>query len=378
MTLANLLCSQAVLNTDPPYRSPKEFCRDSEDQMWLDTNELQYPYQGFSIDSSSYHLYPEFQSHLLRETYAKYAGVTADQVLVVRGADEGIELMIRAFCTPGEDSIVNVQPTYAMYHLTAALFSVDVMTVPRNGSFDVNVEQLKQQGDGKLIFICSPNNPTGNVLSRSALVGLLEHFRNRAIIVIDEAYIEFCPGTTCTDLIDKYPNLAVIRTLSKAFGLAALRCGFLVSSREILEVVRRVMAPYPIAEPVTQIALQALGAASRARMEESVARIMATAKSFVSALGKFECIRRATLIKGNFALLEFRDDRVDIEMIAKHRINIRKLMVGYGITELHRRVSIGTEAQMEALLKIIEKVNHDYVTASMILRRPAAIGASML
>lgn len=366
-TLAEFLCRPAILRGDPPYRSPKEFCEDADEQVWLDTNELQYPYQGFSVDSANYHLYPEFQNLQLRQAYADYAGagVDAAQVLIVRGADEGIELMIRAFCTPGEDRIVNLAPTYAMYHLTAAMFSVDVMNIARSGCFDVDVEQLKQHGDGKLIFICSPNNPTGNILARSDLIDLLEQFKERSIIVIDEAYIEFCPKSTCTDLIDKYPNLAVIRTLSKAFGLAALRCGFLVSSHEIVDIVRRVMAPYPVAEPVTQIALQALGVQGRRRMQESVARIGATAKDFVSALAKFDCIRSATLIKGNFTLVEFRDASVDIEMLSRQRINIRKLILGHGITNLHRRISIGTEAQMERLLRVIGKVDSKYLAAPL-------------
>jgi histidinol-phosphate aminotransferase len=372
MTLAKLLCCPAVLKSEPPYRSPKELCTDAHEQVWLDTNELQYSYQGFSVDSSNYHLYPEFQSLRLRQAYADYAGVNAGQVLVVRGADEGIELMIRAFCTPGEDRIVSVQPTYAMYHLTAAMFSVDVVNIARKACFNVDVEQLKQQGEGKLIFICSPNNPTGNVLSRSDLIDLLEHFKERSIIVMDEAYIEFCPKLTCTDLIERYPNLAVIRTLSKAFGLAALRCGFLVSSQEIVDVVRRVMAPYPLAEPVAQIALQALGVQSMRRMEESVARIMATSRDFVSALDKFDCIKSATLIRGNFVLVEFRDESVDIEMITRQGINIRKVIPGYGMTKLHRRISIGTEAQMEGLLRAIEKVERKQRATSM--RLPTRVG----
>jgi histidinol-phosphate aminotransferase len=377
MTLAKLLCCPALLNRDPPYRSPKEFCKDADDQVWLDTNELQYPYQGFSVDSSNYHLYPEFQSLQLRQAYGDYAGVNADQVLVVRGADEGIELMIRAFCTPGEDRIINLQPTYAMYHLTAAMFLVGVMNVARTPGFDVDIEQLKQQADAKLVFVCSPNNPTGNILSRSDLIALLEHFKERSIVVIDEAYIEFCPKTTCTDLIDKYPNLAVIRTLSKAFGLAALRCGFLLSSREIVDVVRRVMAPYPLPEPVAQIAVQALGAQSRRRMEESVERIASTARHFVNALASFDCIKSATLIKGNFVLAEFRDESVDME-ISRQGINLRKLIPGYGISKLHRRISIGTEAQMEGLLEAIGQVDRKYLAGSISLPEPVAFEAPML
>lgn len=365
MTLAKLLCSPSLLKVDPPYRSPKEFCKDADDQLWLDTNELQYPFEGFSVDSSNYHLYPEFQNRQLREAYADYAGVDADQVLTVRGADEGIELMIRAFCTPNQDRIVDVPPTYSMYRLTAALFSIEVISIPRSDGFDVDIEKIKLYGNGKLIFICSPNNPTGNMLARNDLIDLLEHFKDRSIVVVDEAYIEFCPRSTCVDLIDKYPNLAVIRTLSKAFGLAALRCGFLVSSSEIIDIVRRVMAPYPLAEPVAQIAIQALGVQSRKRMEESVARITATARRFANEISRFECIKRAIPIKGNFILVEFRDENVDVDMISRQRINIRKLIPGHGINKLHRRISIGTEEQMERLIEAIEKVDDKYLAGSM-------------
>jgi histidinol-phosphate aminotransferase len=360
MTLAKLLCCPNILKVDPPYRSPKEFCEDADDQIWLDTNELQYSYQGYSIDSSNYHLYPEFQNRRLREIYADYAGVKPDQVLVVRGADEGIELMIRAFCSPNEDRIVNVPPTYSMYGLTALQFAVDVMNVSRRESFDVDIGKLKLCGNGKLIFICSPNNPTGNILDRRDLIDLLEHFKERSIIVVDEAYIEFCPRSTCVDLIDRYPNLAVIRTLSKAFGLAALRCGFLISSNEIVDIVHRVMAPYPLAEPVAQIAIQALDAQNRRRMEESVDRIAATTREFSNALARFECIRKTIAIRGNFILVEFADESVDIDMISRHGVNIRKLIPGYGISKLHRRISIGTEGQMERLITVIERVNDKY------------------
>jgi histidinol-phosphate aminotransferase len=127
MSLAKKLGRETVLKLSLPYRSPKEYCKNAQAQLWLDTNELQYSHGGFAIDSSNFHLYPEFQSLELRAAYAAYAGVEAEQVLVVRGADEGIELMIRAFCRPGIDCIANLPPTYAMYHLTAAMFGVGVI-----------------------------------------------------------------------------------------------------------------------------------------------------------------------------------------------------------------------------------------------------------
>ena len=365
MSLAKKLGCETVLKMSLPYRSPKEFCTNAQEQLWLDTNEMQYSYDGFSIDSSRFHLYPEFQSIKLRSAYAGYAGVAADQVLVVRGADEGIELMIRAFCRPGVDRIVNVPPTYAMYYLTAAMFSVGVTDVPRDADFSVNVARLKEVDDCKLVFICSPNNPTGNALTRGELVEILEHFRERAIVVVDEAYIELCPDTSCADLIDEYPNLAVIRTLSKAFGLAALRCGFLLCNLNVADVVRRVMAPYPLPEPVAQIAVQALEPVGRGRMQDWVARTLAAGATFVAALAQYRCLRVVSLIRGNFLLVRFADESVDIGLLARQGIHIRELTLGNGITALHRRISIGTEEQMAALLAALAEVERQYCSEQL-------------
>jgi histidinol-phosphate aminotransferase len=365
MSLAKRLGCETVLKMSLPYRSPKEFCKDAQAQVWLDTNELQYSYGGYSVDSSNYQLYPEFQSLGLRTAYAAYAGLAPEQVLAVRGADEGIELLIRAFCRPGVDRIVNLPPTYAMYHLTAAMFAVGVTDVPREADFGVNVARIKQVDDCKLVFICSPNNPTGNVLARGELVELLEHFRERAIIVVDEAYVELCPDAGCADLIDAYPNLVVIRTLSKAFGLAAIRCGFLLCNLDIADVIRRVMAPYPLAEPVAQIAMQALTPAGRRRMEEWVARTLATAGAFAAALAPHSCVRVVGQIRGNFLLVKFSDERVDIGLFARQGIHIRELTLGNGITTLHRRISIGTEDQMALLLDVFAEIERRYRLGSV-------------
>ncbi len=360
MSLVQKLGRETLLEVSPPYRSPKELSKDAQAQLWLDTNELQYAYGGFSIDSSNFHLYPEFQSLEVRAAYAAYAGVEADQVLVVRGADEGIELMIRAFCTPGVDRIVNLPPTYAMYHLTAAMYAVGVIDVPRDPDFSVNVARLKQVDDAKLVFICSPNNPTGSVLVRDELRELLEHFRERAIVVVDEAYIELCPDSGFADLVDRYPNLVLIRTLSKAFGLAAIRCGFLLCNLDIADVVRRAMAPYPLPEPVAQIAVQALGPAGRRRMEQSVARTLATAEAFAAAVAHHRCLRVVGLIAGNFLLVKFSDESVDIGLLERQGIHIRALTLGHGVTPLHRRITIGTEEQMAVLLAALAEVERRY------------------
>ena len=214
----------------------------------------------------------------------------------------------------------------------------------------------------KLIFICTPNNPTGNLLERQHLIELLEHYKDKSIIVIDEAYIEFCPEFACEQLISDYPNLAVIRTLSKAFGLAALRCGFLLAGRDIIDIVHRVMAPYPLAEPITQIARQALTNSGLRRMEQSVERITNASNKFCEELAKLDCVTEVIPGLGNFVLVKFKDASVDLSLLLKNGINIRDVVTGFGITHLHKRISIGTDEQMELLMTVLEKINANYVS----------------
>lgn len=364
MGIAKKLCLPRVLAMEPPYRSPKEESK-NEKEIWLDTNELQIPFSSLTVDSSEYHLYPEFQDYKLRKAYADYCNnvVNPDQVAIVRGADEAIEMMIRAFCIPEQDAIVDMPPTYAMYRLTAEMYGIDVITVPRLSSFAVDLPALSQVSEAKLIFLCSPNNPTGNRTNRDQLIQLLEQTKDRSLVVVDEAYIEFCPGSTCADLIAHFPNLVVIRTLSKAFGLAAVRCGFIVASEEVIDIVYRVMAPYPVPEPVTQVSRQSLSEQGLARMRSNVAEIESVKQTFVTTIRELECVRSIIAGYSNFILVEFQDERVDLSPLVQNHVYIRDVALGYGITPLHRRISIGTDAQMAELAHWLEVINTRYLDA---------------
>lgn len=208
-------------------------------------------------------------------SYARYAEVKPEQVLVSRGADEGIELLIRAFCEPGEDAVLYCPPTYGMYSVSAETIGVECRTVPTLADWQLDLPGIEARLDGvKVVFVCSPNNPTGQIIDPQSMRDLLEMTRGKAIVVADEAYIEFCPQATLAGWLSDYPHLVVLRTLSKAFALAGLRCGFTLANAEVINVLLKVIAPYPLSTPVADIAAQALSAEGIAAMRQRVAQIL--------------------------------------------------------------------------------------------------------
>ncbi len=174
-----------------------------------------------------------------------------------RGADESIELLIRAFVR--KDAVMFCPPTYGMYSVSAETFGVEQKKIMALPDWALNVNAIRENlSNTKLIYICSPNNPTGNIIDNKDLREVLDMAAGRALVVVDEAYIEFCPQYSVASWLAQYPNLVILRTLSKAFALAGLRCGFTLASPEVIEVLLKVIAPYPLSTPVAMIAAQAL------------------------------------------------------------------------------------------------------------------------
>lgn len=245
-----------------PYQSARRLfasgdASQTNSKIWLNANEA--PGTGsYQISSENINRYPDFQPDNLLNAYTDYCGLKRSQVLATRGADEGIELIIRSFCKAYKDSILICPPTYGMYAISAENHGADIVKVPLNSN-QLNLDELaKQVGKVKVVFLCSPGNPTGNLLPKEQIIKAIELFNDSAIVVVDEAYIEFSPEQTSTDLLAKYENVIVLRTLSKAFALAGLRCGFTLASEDIITLLSKVIAPYPISGPVADIASKAL------------------------------------------------------------------------------------------------------------------------
>lgn len=230
-------------------------------KVWLNANEA--PGKGeYQITSDNINRYPDFQPDNLLNAYSQYCGLERSQILATRGADEGIELIIRSFCRAYQDSILICPPTYGMYAISAENHGADIVKAPLQNTsqgMQLDLDALASQvGKVKVLFLCSPGNPTGNLLAKEDIITAVELFKDSAIVVVDEAYIEFSPEQTSIDLLAKYDNVIVLRTLSKAFALAGLRCGFTLASKEVITLLSKVIAPYPISAPVAEIASKAL------------------------------------------------------------------------------------------------------------------------
>ena len=260
MTIADKLARKELIDMIP-YQSARRLHSSNGDissKIWLNANEASGD-GNYQLNSHGINRYPDFQPEQLISSYSQYAGVTSDNLLATRGADEGIELLIRTFCQAYQDNIIICPPTYGMYAISAENHGAGIIKVPLTTELGLDIPALtKQVGKAKVVFLCSPGNPTGNLLSQQDITNALELFADSAIVVVDEAYIEFAPEHSVVTWLTQYPHLVVLRTLSKAFALAGLRCGFTLANADIITMLSKVIAPYPISAPVADIASNAL------------------------------------------------------------------------------------------------------------------------
>ncbi|MEX0994478.1 MAG: histidinol-phosphate transaminase [Balneolaceae bacterium] len=235
-----------------PYRSARE---DFNKGILMDANENSF---GSPIRSNlQLNRYPDPAQPQLREKIASFRQVQVDNVFVGVGSDEPIDLLIRIFCTPGEDSIVITPPTYGMYGVSAGINNVGVKKVMLDDEFQPDAKKiLENTGENhKILFLCSPNNPTANNFDRTEILKLLELFEG--IVVVDEAYIDFSRQESMAELVQQYPNLVVLQTLSKSFGLAGIRLGIALANPVIIQYLMKIKAPYNVNKLTADTALKA-------------------------------------------------------------------------------------------------------------------------
>lgn len=283
-----------------PYQSARRLGGNGD--VWLNANEFPTAVP-FTLSQQTLNRYPECQPKAVIENYAAYAGVKPEQVLVSRGADEGIELLVRAFCEPGRDAVLFCPPTYGMYSVSAETIGVECRTVPAKADWQLDIPAIADSlTNVKVVYVCSPNNPTGQIINPQDFRTLLEMTRDKALVVADEAYIEFCPQATLAGWLAEYPNLVILRTLSKAFALAGLRCGFTLANEEVIALLMKVIAPYPLSTPVADIAAQALSPQGIAAMRERVAQILGERQYLVDALRTIDCVEQVFDSETNYVL----------------------------------------------------------------------------
>lgn len=334
-----------------PYLSARRI--GGQGDVWLNANE--YPTSpDYQLTEAKLNRYPECQPEQVLRRYAAYAGVTSEQVLVSRGADEAIELVIRAFCEPGQDAVMFCPPTYGMYTVSAETLGVARRIVPATTDWQLDLPAIRAQMDNvKVIFVCSPNNPTGNLLRREDIVQLLDDTAGRAIVVVDEAYIEFCPQATCVPLLAQYPHLVILRTLSKAFALAGLRCGFALANPPVIGLLQKVIAPYPVPQPVADIAAQALSDAGLDRMRTQVADTLRHRALLAEGLRRNPLCREVYTSEGNWLTVRFIDGEKVFKSLWDQGIILRNQGKQPGMQNC-LRISIGTEAECRRTLNAID------------------------
>ncbi|MBE1274941.1 histidinol-phosphate transaminase [Enterovibrio baiacu] len=330
-----------------PYLSARRL--GGQGDVWLNANESPFNNE-YVVSGNSLNRYSECQPDPLIRAYADYAGVRPDQVLTSRGADESIELLIRTFCEAGEDSILFCPPTYGMYAISAETFGVSRKTVPLTEDWQLNMPEIEKQIDGvKLVFVCSPNNPTGNLLNRNDIEALLEMTAGKALVVVDEAYIDFCPEASTVDLLVRYPNLAILRTMSKAFALAGLRCGFTLANTQVIQLMLKVIAPYPVPVPVTEIACQALSEVGLARMKYQVLDLNANRAYLQAGLSMLPGVQVFDGY-GNYLLVKFDDADLLFSTLWDNGIILRRSPIEGCI-----RISVGNREECEKTLTFIRQ-----------------------
>ncbi len=273
-------------------------------RVWLDANENP---ETPSAHQPLLNRYPEPQPAALVAQLAALYGVAPAQVLVTRGSDEGIDLLLRTFCRAGQDAILITPPTYGMYVVAAGIQGARTVTVPliaeKNFALDVGAVLRAVMPEVKLVFLCSPNNPTGGLLDRAAVLALVRALAGRAVVVADEAYVDFSGQPSLADQVAANPNLVVLRTLSKAHGLAGARVGTTIADPAVIAVLQKVIAPYPVPAPVLAAALAALSPAGLAAARASVATLVAERGRLAAALAGLPAVRRVWPSDANYLLV---------------------------------------------------------------------------
>jgi histidinol-phosphate aminotransferase len=300
--------------------------------------------------------YPEPQPHELIEHLAALYGVTPQNVLAGRGSDEGIDLLVRTFCRAGQDSVLICPPTFGMYKVSAQIQGAKLIAVPliRERGYALDVDAVLSACDDsvKLVFVCSPNNPTGNLVDRRAIETVCERLADTAVVVVDEAYIEFAGTESLAALLPRFHNLVVLRTLSKAYALAGSRCGAVLAHPEIVELLARVITPYSLPTQTIEAVLEFTNASHRAEARKRIELILSERERVTAQLAHLPAIRRVWHSDANFILV----DCVDAEAVFNAAISVGLIVRDPRSNPLLGgclRISVGTPGQNDRLLQAI-------------------------
>jgi histidinol-phosphate aminotransferase len=330
-----------------PYSSARDEYQ-GEASVFLDANENAF---GSPLDTA-YNRYPDPMQYQVKMRLSEIKGVPARNIFIGNGSDEAIDILFRSFCNPGVDNVIIVPPTYGMYQVSANINDVEARKVLLTEEYQLNLEGIAEAIDQhtKLIFICSPNNPTGNSINRDDIETLLANFNG--IVVIDEAYINFSRQKTFIQELTEYANLVVLQTLSKAWGLAGLRVGMAFASEEIIEVMNKVKPPYNVNEASQQLALEALNNVQQ--VNDWIKETLAQRDKLVLALKDFDFVLDIYPSDANFVLVKTTDAKGIYNFLVQNGIIIRN-RTNVELCEGCLRITIGTPNENKILIDTLQQ-----------------------
>jgi len=333
------------------YRSARS--ETVQGRIWLNANESAWP--SAADPEGSCRRYPDPQPELLVGALARLYGMPPDEVLVGRGSDEGIDLLVRTFCMPGSGCVVIAPPVFGMYAVCARLQGARVVEVPLLDAPAGYAPDLDAMANAalleraSLLFLCSPGNPTGEVIAPEHIAALAARLRNRCLVVVDEAYGEFTEWPSASTLIADNDNLVVLRTLSKAHALAGARIGCVLAARETIELLRRCQAPYPVPRPCVDAALAALSPGALVATQAQVASVRASREEMLRELGSVPGVRRIYASQANFLLVRFDDPEGMLQKLLAAGIVVRDMRAMPGLGDA-MRITLGDPMQNKAVL----------------------------
>jgi histidinol-phosphate aminotransferase len=337
----NKLLRDNIRNLKPYSSAREEFS--GEATAFLDANENPY--------NSPWNRYPDPRQVKLKTRVGEIKNIPVQNIFLGNGSDEPIDLLFRAFCEPGKDNIVSINPTYGMYRVAADTNDIAVNLVPLSTDFELDADAVLAvvTPQTKIIFLCSPNNPSGNALDYNAMLRIIKGFGG--IVVVDEAYIDFCPEKSFLPALSQYPNLVILQTFSKAWGMAGLRLGMAFANEQIIEVLSRIKYPYNLNILTQQTALELL--ADEQQKFDWVAIILKEQEKMIENLKKYPFVVKVYPTDSNFILIKTQNPRGIYQYLVDEKIIVRDRS-SISLCEGCLRISIGSPEENTAFIKALD------------------------
>jgi histidinol-phosphate aminotransferase len=344
MNLNQLIRDNIKLLT--PYSSARdEFKGFSKDMVFLDANENPF--------NNGLNRYPDPQQRTIKKELSKLKGISSNQIILGNGSDEVLDLIFRAFCEPKKDNIITLPPTYGMYKVLATINNIEEKEVLLNSEFQPNVTTILEAVDknSKLLFLCSPNNPTGNSFTVKNVEMLLKSFQG--LVILDEAYIDFSEQKSWLQRLNEFPNLIITQTLSKAYGMAGIRLGICYASAEIISVLNKIKPPYNVNELTQQKALTRI--LNQNKVKNEIDKILEQREKLIDKLKGISFIKKIFPTNANFVLLKVDDATKRYHQLIEKGIVIRN-RTRQPLCENCLRFTVGTAIENKKLITVLKEL----------------------